>query len=168
VETQKPLNFRVFLTKALNERALSVDQLRSFACACARRVLYLCPTSFWRQTLEFAERRALGIVPQDEVEATRRIFASLPESEEPEDDANPSASYMASGAVSEAAFTENPVTCAVNAASAAADAVGIGAGEKVHPDDFDKFYMPANTAERIAQSELFRQMFPNVPATDIE
>ncbi len=134
---------------------LAPDVLRRFACECCRRVSHLCSDPIYLRLLEFADERASGRPPHDQLTALRSDATRLYDTLYP-GYGSPSATALALTAVGEAAFTESALDAAIGASSTAAEAMASSAAAAVDDAQYDDVHEATYRNERQVQLELLR------------
>jgi hypothetical protein len=146
------------LSQAKASGRLTDSQLLSFACRCSRRVLPLCDHPVARRVLECAEKRAAGSLTKEEMDSIAPEFDAL-YNELYRGYGTPTADVLALSAISEAAYTADPLTATINAVLFVADAAATAAATKADRDNgYDAIYDAAHRAECEAQMKLFEQI----------
>lgn len=135
---------------------LSLKRLRQFACVSGKRALEFYDDPIMHKVLQFAQKRASFPISSHELQSLRTQYGDAYD-ELYSGYGSPSPEVLAMSAAGEAAFTDDPISAAINTVRTIADAKGTAAGDG-DPDHFDVAYRHAYAKECSEQLDLLRTM----------
>jgi len=146
------------VSESLRSANLTDNELRLFACQCCERLLNVFDQPMMHELLEMGRRRVRGSVSESDIDAVRKKSVALYDSLYP-GYGEPSADVLALSAAGEVAFTENPLTAALNASGFAVQAVAEHSVSTLDEgDDGGKMMKKILNQEHDAQNRLLSDM----------